>query len=795
MLRQDGHSWSNVRSRRSGPVTAGLIDDDFGDFVMTDTAVLRFCGLRTRAALMLILLLGLGANAHAAAICGETIFTDGYDAPSAPAPCLTSQAFFDDSQVREIRLVFTDPNWYQTLYDAHANDDTDPSFPASFESQGVQFAKVGVRMKGFSSFAYPGTKKSFKIDFNYYDPPGTPGSLETAFYGLKKLNLNNSVYDPTMLREKLFMDFARKFVPSAVRIVHCRLYINGAYYGLYAAVEQVDKVLLKSRYGSGDDGNLWKGAAPDDVSDPSADFGSDLTWLGTSPTPYYEDYQLKTNEEENDYSGLIEFIDVLNNTPTAALPAAFEPIADVPDILAGLAVSNLFAHLDSYTGSAHNYYLYDRSDNGRMTHMLWDANMSFGRFRFGAGGDLRLLSPLYVPTPTASQPRPLLTKLWAVPEYKQRYLRDIAQMLRSGFDTASMQAEIDRLAALIRPDVSADPRKFYTLQQFNDNLYSDIFASQTIFGLRAFVTARAAHLETQLNTFALKSDIRLNEAMPVNVSTVQDGNGEYDPWLELYNLGPGLVDLSGLYLTDDPANPTRWPLPAATLDDGKFLTIWMDGQTAQGANHANFALSPTGGTLYLYQSPATLIDTIIYPAQLPDRAYARVPDGEGAWASTNRATPGAANLAATATAPPVLFINELMADNTTIPDPDEPGAFEDWIEIYNPNDTTVDLGGLHLTDTLASPTLWTFPAGVTIAPHGFLVVWADDEGAQGPTHAAFKLSKSGESVGLYSADGTIAIDTITFGQQTTNVSFGRSVDGAGTWGARPTPTPGATNTP
>lgn len=745
----------------------------------------------------LLLLAGCWQVAQAAPVCGERIFDNAFDAPSAAVPCLTSDAFFDDRQVREIRIVFPDPNWYQTLYNAHDTDSTDPAFPASFESQGIQFGKVGVRMKGHSSFSYPGTKKSFKIDFNYFDPPETPGNRETAFYELKKLNLNNSVYDPTLMREKLFMDFARRFVPTAVRVVHCRLYINGAYYGLYSAVEQVDKTLLKSRFGSGDDGNLWKGAAPDDVTDPSADFGSDLTWLGTSPTPYFAHYQLKTNEEENDFGQLIQFVDVLNNTTAASLPAAFEPIADVPDILNGLAVSNLFAHLDSYTGSAHNYYLYDRSDNGKMTHILWDANMAFGSFRFGASGNMTQLAALFVPTPTSSQPRPLLSKLFAVPKYQRRYLRDLAQMLRSGFDTAAMQAEIDRIAALIRPDVVADPRKFYTIQQFDANLYNDITSGNTIYGLRNFVTQRASFLNAQLNGLAAKSDIQLNELMSLNTSTLQDGNGDYDPWIELYNLGPGLVSLSGLYLSDDPSNPTRWALPTGNLDDGQFLTLWLDGQPAQGSNHASFSLNPAGGTLYLYQSPSTLIDTIVYPALNANRALARLPDGEGAWVTTNRPTPGTANQAAVDEpgTPPVLFINELMADNTSLPDPDEPGGFEDWIEIFNPNDTAVDMGGLHLTDNLATPTLWTFPAGVSIPAHGYLLVWADDEAAQGPTHAGFKLSKSGESVSLYSSDGTIAIDTITFGQQTTNVSYGRSVDGAGTWGFQATATPGATNTP
>lgn len=741
---------------------------------------------------ILFALLGKGAHASVAS-CAENIFTDGFD--GAILPCRTSDMFFDDSAVREIHLTFSDPNWFTTLQNSHANDPTDPAFPASFESSGINIAQVGVRMKGNSSFFFGGIdhpKKSFKIDFDYYDPPSTPSNLETRFYELKKLNLNNSSFDPSMLREKLFLDFAGKYIPTP-RAVHCRLFINGSYYGIYTAVEQVDKTFLKSRFPGGSDGNLWKGAAPDGNMDPVADFGSDLTWLGNTPTPYFAHYQLKTNETANDFSQLIQLTDVLNNTPSASLPAQIELIVDVPNILKGLAVSNVFSHLDSYTGAAHNYYLYDRSDNGKMTHILWDANMAFGLFPMNGTIDPIPLSPFWVGL--SGEPRPLATNLWAVPAYNRRYLRDIAQMLRQGFDTTSMQTEIDRLADLIRTDVYADPNKFFTNELFDTSLYGEL--EDNPWGLRNFVTQRAAFLNTQLNAFANQSDIQLNELMTVNTATVKDNVGEFAPWVELYNLGPGQVDLSGLFLTDSVDNPTKWPLPAVNLDDGQFFTIWMDGQTAQGINHTNFTLQPGGGTLFLFQNASTLIDSITYPALSANTTIARLPDGEGAWAQTNQPTPAAANQASIIVGPPpVLFINELMADNTaTIADPDEPGAFEDWIEIYNPGSTPVSLAGLHLTDTLATPTKWTFPAGVTIAAHGYLLVWADDEAAQGPTHASFKLSASGEAVGLYATDGTTAIDTITFGAQTSNISYGRSADGAGTWGSRSISTPGATNVP
>ncbi len=194
-----------------------------------------------------------------------------------PAQADEADVFFDDSYVHEVHITFTDPDWYDTLYNSHANDPDDPYFPAAVECDDVVLDPVGVRFKGNSSFSIPGVKKSFKIDFNEYDPDAT-------FVGLKKLNLNNGFKDPTLLRAKIFLDFAGAFVPT-IRAVHTRLYVNGTYWGLYTAVEQVDKTFAQSRFGDDEDGNLFKAAASDDASGPNSDFGSDLTWLGSDPRP------------------------------------------------------------------------------------------------------------------------------------------------------------------------------------------------------------------------------------------------------------------------------------------------------------------------------------------------------------------------------------------------------------------------------------------------------------------------------------------------------------------------------
>jgi hypothetical protein len=53
----------------------------------------------------------------------------------------------------------------------------------------------------------------------------------------------------------------------------------------------------------------------------------------------------------------------------------------------------------------------------------------------------------------------------------------------------------------------------------------------------------------------------INEFMAKNVSFIQDNFGDYDDWIEIYNAGPNAVDLGGMYLTDDPDDPTEWMIP------------------------------------------------------------------------------------------------------------------------------------------------------------------------------------------------------------------------------------------
>jgi hypothetical protein len=141
-----------------------------------------------------------------------------------------------------------------------------------------------------------------------------------------------------------------------------------------------------------------------------------------------------------------------------------------------------------------------------------------------------------------------------------------------------------------------------------------------------------------------------------------------------------------------------------------------------------------------------------------------------------------------------LVINEFMAFNQmTLEDPEEPGEFPDWIEIYNGTSGTIYLEGMYLSDKLQDLTKWQIGAGVSIDPGQYLIFYADDDGTQGVYHTNYKLSGSGETIILIDNDGKTIIDSIVFDGQFEDVSYGRFPDGDDSWGFHQNPTPGSPN--
>jgi hypothetical protein len=138
-----------------------------------------------------------------------------------------------------------------------------------------------------------------------------------------------------------------------------------------------------------------------------------------------------------------------------------------------------------------------------------------------------------------------------------------------------------------------------------------------------------------------------------------------------------------------------------------------------------------------------------------------------------------------------MVINELMASNSNTV-ADDWGAYPDWIELYNPTDGDVDLGGYYVSDDPEQPRRVALPKGLTVKAKGYLLLWADNDTDEGGSHLPFKLAKEGEAALLSGPDGAL-LDSVGFENAQRDWSYARFPNAVGTFGWCASASPGDPN--
>lgn len=159
---------------------------------------------------------------------------------------------------------------------------------------------------------------------------------------------------------------------------------------------------------------------------------------------------------------------------------------------------------------------------------------------------------------------------------------------------------------------------------------------------------------------------------------------------------------------------------------------------------------------------------------------------------------------------PRIYINEFLASNVSVnADIVDFDDYSDWIELYNDEETSINIGGWFISDDKDEPARYRFPADVIIPSKGHLLLWADghndvpgkvyrrdyypyDYYTTKYFHLSFSLSRAGESISLYDSDTTL-IDVVEYDLQQRDISMGRKPDGGNEWQYFGDPTPGTTN--
>ena len=145
---------------------------------------------------------------------------------------------------------------------------------------------------------------------------------------------------------------------------------------------------------------------------------------------------------------------------------------------------------------------------------------------------------------------------------------------------------------------------------------------------------------------------------------------------------------------------------------------------------------------------------------------------------------------------PSVIINEILASNNGCCQ-DEHDEFDEYIELYNFGNDTIDVAGFFLTNEPENSDSYVQiqAAGdsTLIAPGEFLLLWSDDSPSQGILHLDALLSNTGGDLVLYAHDTATIADAVSYPFQAPDIAYARELDGQENWSYMD-PTPGMSNT-
>ncbi len=644
---------------------------------------------------------------------------------------LFGQDLYDDSIIQKIEITFNANNWDQLLDNAYATTE-DYILAESVSINGLMFDSVGVKYKGNSTYNSSQVKNPFHIELDTYK--------DHDYDGFTDIKLSNVAKDPSFLREVLSYQIIRQYMDAPLAN-YATVYVNGELIGLYTNAEAISKKFVNKYFGSKK--NTFIKCNPIEGAGPNSSDFPDLVYLGEDSLNYFEAYELKSDEG---WQELINLCDTLSNHTDEV-----ENILDVDRTLWMLALNNALVNLDSYIGGfKQNYYLY-KDDKGRFIPIIWDLNESFGRFTMTGSGNLN--------STIAKQQMdhllhendadfPLIQKLMSIPLYKRMYLAHYKTILKENFENLEYLSTATEYQELIKDEVQKDDNKFFTYNNFIDNLTSDVSGGGG--GPGGGATVGIVNLMEGRSEYLLGLDVFTADEPKISEVEISDQTPVIN---ENLFVSAVIENASLVYLgfrSDDEDIFERHLM----FDDG----LHNDGAAGDNVFGTELLIESAFTDFYVYAENNNIGK---FSPQRAEHEYHTIT------ATSSNVVIGD------------LVINELLASND-LTQADNEGDFDDWIELFNNGTSSIDLGAYFLSDDINDLTKWSFPSGTSIEAGSYLIIWADEDEGTTEIHADFKLSSSGESLFLVNEEGEV-VDEVSFAEQTPDISYGRFPNGIGSF--------------
>ena len=634
-----------------------------------------------------------------------------------------AQELYQTDNITTIDIYFPIPNWNEVMIDNYYSETY--LMADSVVINGSMKDSVGVKYKGNSTFSENNDKNPLNISLDEFND-------NQDYRGFQTLKLSSGDKDPSFLREVLSYEIARKYM-QAPRSNFARVSINGNYHGLYSSSESVNSDFQRRHLYADNDNSRFK-------CNPVSTFngGSSLEYLGTDSASYYDYYELKSDFGWQD---IIDLTNVINNSPQN-----IEQYLDIDRAIWVSAFNNVLVNLDSYLGPfRQNYYLI-KDDNNRMNSIVWDLNESFGGFAMvnqgpGMGGpvDLTQLDPLLRED---EEGWPLLDLIYSNPTYKRMYIAHMRTIINENFANGWYAERGLELQNLIKSSVQTDPNAIFSYTDFIANLNDDVTVAGgpgggNKFGLSSLMESRVEYLESHSEFTATPPTISTVSTTPSVVNIYSEANISVQ------------VENAESVVFGYRFRPYEVFTKLEMFDDGNH----NDGQANDGVYGVSIEVEALDVQYYIY---AENNNAGIFSPERAEHEFHFLPVvGD-------------------------LVINEFMASNTSAVEDVSSGVseYDDWVELYNRGNTSINLLGYHLSDNENVLDKWTFP-DVSIAPNEYLIVWLDNDlDATSGLHTNFRLSTDGEELFLSTSNNFI-IDALFYGELPSDLGYARVPNGSG----------------
>ncbi len=292
-------------------------------------------------------------------------------------------------------------------------------FHADVTVDGELVQDVGIRKKGLiGSLSHE--KPGLKIKFDKWIEGQT-------FHGVERMTLNNSVSDPSLVRQCLGYGLFADAGLASPRCAFATVAANGDDLGVYVHVEDVKKDFLRLHY-QRSDGDLYEGVL--------SDFRDG--WTGS--------FEAKTGDTDPDGAPVLAITEALAAEDDQVV-SALEEVMDVDSFMRFWATEVLVAHIDGYAGNTNNFYIYRDPGTDRVTFLPWGIDATFWDNEVWGQDTTEAVLANGV----------LAWRLFHMEETRDQYLDTLDALLDEIWDEERLLDEVDRMDALVDPYALPDP--------------------------------------------------------------------------------------------------------------------------------------------------------------------------------------------------------------------------------------------------------------------------------------------------------------------------------------------------